>query len=233
VIAMSRSPRLAASTLKPVEVSNAVPGADAALLQNWPAIAALGCATLLRPPLLALFCSIRCPGKLILETYDLARTLRDAGVPVVSGFHTPMEKECLDLLLRGNQPIILCPARSIEGMRLPSALKTAVESGRLLLLSPFKQKDRRPTAKLAADRNRFVAALATEVFVAFAAEGGKTAELCRDLLAAGRPVLTFDSPANARLIGMGGIPVTAVALAHRWNQNGRISPNSEPSSSVL
>jgi predicted Rossmann fold nucleotide-binding protein DprA/Smf involved in DNA uptake len=202
--------------LKTSEVSNAAPDADASALQKWPAIAALGTVALLRSPLLALFCSIRCPGKLILETYDLARALRDAGIPVVSGFHTPMEKECLDLLLRGNQPVIMCPARSIEGMRVPSALKTAVESGRMLLLSPFKPKDRRATAKLAEERNRFVAALASEVFVAYAHEGGKTEQLCRNLIAARKPVFTFDAHANARLIALGSAPITTAGLLKRY-----------------
>jgi len=209
---MPASPQLAPCWLKPAEISNATPLADASSLDKWPAIAALGSVTLLRSPLLGLFCSIRCPGKLILETYDLARALRDAAVPVISGFHTPMEKECLDLLLRGNQPVVMCPARSIEGMRLPSALKSHIESGRLLLLSPFKQKDRRPTAKLAEERNRFVAALATEVFVAYAAEGGKTEQLCRDLIAATKPVFTFDTPANARLVAIGSTPVTGTVF---------------------
>ena len=124
-----------------------------------------------------------------------------------------MEKECLDLLLRGNQPVIMCPARSIKRMRLPSGLKTAVESGRLLLLSPFKQKDRRTTAKLAEERNRFIAALASEVYVAYADEGGKTEQLCRHLIAARKPVLTFDAPANAKLIAMGSTPMTTATLA--------------------
>jgi predicted Rossmann fold nucleotide-binding protein DprA/Smf involved in DNA uptake len=168
--------------------------------------------------MLGFFCSIRCPGKVILAVYDLARALRDAGVPVIGGFHTPMEKECLELLLRGNQPIFMCPARSIEGMRLPSALKAAVESGRLLLLSPFPKKDRRPTTQLAEQRNRFVASLAAEVFVSHAAEGGKTEQLCRDLLAAGKPVSTFDSPANSRLIAMGASPVTSATLIERWGR---------------
>ncbi len=219
--------------MKVSELRDPAPSADASSLQKWPEISALGSTALLRSPLLALFCSIRCPGKLILESYDLARALRDAAVPVISGFHTPMEKECLDLLLRGNQPVVICPARSIEGMRLPSALRSAVEAGRLLLLSPFKQKDRRPTAKLAEERNRLVAALATEVFVAYANEGGKTEQLCRDLIAAGKPVLTFDSPANAKLIGMGAIPMKPGELVQRWNQSGRrVSLNSVPSSRV-
>jgi hypothetical protein len=44
--------------------------------------------------------------------------LRGAGIPIIGGFHSPMEKECLDLLLRGQQPIVICPARSIQGMRI-------------------------------------------------------------------------------------------------------------------
>jgi predicted AAA+ superfamily ATPase len=46
----------------------------------------------------------------VLRTFALA--LREAGIPVIGGFHAPMEKECLDLLLRGTQPVVICPARS-------------------------------------------------------------------------------------------------------------------------
>src|SRR5574341_192332 len=77
-------------------------------------LTALGDVDILQRKKLALFCSVRCPGALILQTYNLARALRDAGVTVISGFHSPMEKECLTLLLRGTQPVIVCPARGIE-----------------------------------------------------------------------------------------------------------------------
>ena len=84
----------------------------------FPKIYALGNIDISKKPLLGLFCSVKCPGDLILRTYDLARVLREKGVPVISGFHTPIEKDCLDLLLRGVQPLICCPARGIQGMRL-------------------------------------------------------------------------------------------------------------------
>jgi predicted Rossmann fold nucleotide-binding protein DprA/Smf involved in DNA uptake len=102
--------------------------------------------------------------------------LRDAGVAVIGGFHSPMEKECLNLLLRGKQPIVICPARGLQRMRIPPAWKTPLESGRLLILSPFGEEHRRVTADLAAQRNQFVAALADKVFIAHAATGSKTAE---------------------------------------------------------
>jgi len=98
----------------------------------------LGNTNILKENKLALFCSRQCPGNLILKAYDLARSLRDAGTTVISGFHTPVEKECLRILLRGKQPIIICPARSIEGMRIPSEWRQPIEEYRLLLLSPFE-----------------------------------------------------------------------------------------------
>ena len=172
-----------------------------------PGTTTLGNLDILRHPLLALFCSVRCPGNLILQTYDLARALRDAGTVVVGGFHTPMEKECLALLLRGSQPVVVCPARSIEGFRLPSTWKTPLAEGRLLLLSPFPAGQRRATADLAATRNAFVANIAERVFVAHAAPGGRTSALCQDILAAGKPLLTLDDPANTALITNGAHPI--------------------------
>ena len=81
------------------------PAAVKAELAEPPALSAIGNRELLKCRLLAFFCSVKCPGNLILQTYDLARALRDACVPVIGGFHSPMEKECLALLLRGTQPV--------------------------------------------------------------------------------------------------------------------------------
>lgn len=46
-----------------------------------PEAAHVGNLRLLDEPLTAPFCSQRCPGDLILKTYDLARAMRDAGAP--------------------------------------------------------------------------------------------------------------------------------------------------------
>ena len=50
-----------------------------------------------------------------------SEALRDAKIAVISGFHSPLEKDCLELLLRGDQLIVICPARNIENMRMPAA----------------------------------------------------------------------------------------------------------------
>src|SRR4029453_2326543 len=63
-----------------------------------------------RNPLVVLFCSVQCSEANILPTYDLARALCAAGVTVISGFPSPLEKECLTTLLQGSSPVIICPA---------------------------------------------------------------------------------------------------------------------------
>jgi predicted Rossmann fold nucleotide-binding protein DprA/Smf involved in DNA uptake len=173
----------------------------------------LGDPRLLDTSKLALFCSIKCPGELILKLFDLAKELRDRGVGVISGFHAPMDKECFDILLRGKGPIVWCPARSIEGMRLKPAYKKAVDDGRLLIVSPFPAKQSRISAEKAEQRNRLVAALAERVFVAYADPGGKTEQLCRDVVASGKPLFTFDSRHNQNLLAIGAKVQTEHAIA--------------------
>ncbi len=151
-------------------------------------IFALGSLDILPLRKIALFCSIKCPGEQIIKAYDLARNLRDTGKTVISGFHSPMEKECLTLLLRGEQPIILCPARSLERMRLPADRKKAMAAGRLLLLSPF-HRGRRATVELARERNTFVAAMADEACFVHTTPGGNLEQLKARVTEWGIPIL--------------------------------------------
>ena len=151
----------------------------------------------------ALFCSSRCPAQIILKAHELAQQFRASGVPTIGGYHSPVEKECLRVLLRGSQPIILCPARSIENMRLSPAWKGALAEGRLLLLSTFDSNHRRSTAALAGQRNAFVAALADKICIAHASEGSKTLQFAQQVSEWGKPLFTFDTPANRSLFQCG------------------------------
>ena len=178
-------------------------------------IAALGDSALLRRGVLAFFCSAKCPGRLILETYDLAQKLRRSQYVVAGGFHTPMEKECLSILLVGPAPVIVCPARSIDNMRLPKDWSRPMEEGRLLVLSPFDDKHKRVTAQTSQVRNEFVAAIADKVFMAHAASGGKTEALASKVVACGKPLLTVAGEENANLLTIGAIAVDEQSLSLR------------------
>lgn len=169
---------------------------------------ALGNREILNNKKVGFFCSSKCPGDLIIKTYDLAKKWRDDGVTIIGGFHSPMEQECLTILLRGKQSVIVCPARSIENMRLKADYKTPLAEGRLLFLSPFPGKEKRMTADLALARNRFVAALADEIFVAHAAEGGKIEAFCCELASRGKSLATLESDVNTNLIALGARPLS-------------------------
>jgi len=171
-------------------------------------ITGLGNLDILNQKKLAFFCSVKCPGHLILKTYDLSQSLRQAGVTVIGGFHSPIERECLTILLRGKQPIIVCPARSIKGMRIRKEFKRPLEEKRLLFLSPFKESQRRNTVENAIERNRFVAALADAVFVTHASPNSKTEKFCKDVLKWGKPIYTLMCNANMTLATLGAIPIT-------------------------
>jgi len=153
---------------------------------------AYGPIDIIAEPIIGLFCSSQCPGSRILKTFDAIVKMRDEGQILMGGFHSAMEWECLRILLRGRQPVIWVPARSILGMRLKPELQPAFKDGRLLILSPFAPTpaNARVTAALAQQRNRFVGALADRIFVPYAAPGGRTASLQEELKRAGKLVFS-------------------------------------------
>ncbi len=144
---------------------------------------------------------------MIVKTYDRSQIFRDTCMTVISGFHSPMERECLTILLRGAQPIVVCPARSINNMRINKEYEKPLKDGRLLFLSPFDENQRRISAKSSHYRNLFVAALSAAVFVVNAGPGSKTESFCKEILSWQKPIYRFESDYNKNLIKMGALPV--------------------------
>jgi predicted Rossmann fold nucleotide-binding protein DprA/Smf involved in DNA uptake len=91
----------------------------------------------------------------------------------------------------------------MEEMRMPEELKKPLDEGRLLLLSPFGEKDRRINVRLATRRNEFVIALADEILVAYAEAGGKTVSFCRKTLEWRKPLFMFESREHEDLLAAG------------------------------
>jgi predicted Rossmann fold nucleotide-binding protein DprA/Smf involved in DNA uptake len=152
---------------------------------------AAGPVQLLDQPKTGFFSSSQSPGSIILKTFDAITRMRDEGQVLIGGFHSVLEWECLGILLRGRQPVIWVPARSIAGMHLKPELVPAFDAGRLLILSPFPPKDKRITATHAEARNRFVGALADRIFVPHAAPNSRTLALVTEMKNAGKDILPF------------------------------------------
>jgi predicted Rossmann fold nucleotide-binding protein DprA/Smf involved in DNA uptake len=170
---------------------------------EWPVLYGLGNREILRCQCLGLICSVQCPGSVVIKTLDAIRELRDAGVVVAGGFHSPMEQECLDFLLRGDQPVIICPARHPSTNRLPPSWREALDADRLLIVSPFGSEIKRPTQFHAQTRNEFVAALSAAVLIPHASSGGKAEAVARQILQRGQPLVTLDDDENNSLVGVG------------------------------
>lgn len=141
----------------------------------------------------AVLCSRQCPGEVILRLFELARHLRASDLTFIGGFHTPAERDFLHHLLPGNCRLIICPARSLAGMRVPAAWQKAIEAERMLLLSPFQARSTsRQSARLAAQRNKFILALAEKILLLHASPASRTEHLVNHAALGSIPVVSLE-----------------------------------------
>jgi len=157
-----------------------------------PVIAYMGNLALLKERKTALFCSVKCPGCEIIKTLDYAMKLRNEGKTLISGFHSPVEKECFNIYLRGDAPVIVCPARGLEEMRIKREWRKPLKAGKMLILSPFTALERRLKRDLAWKRNLFAAAIAEEIVIAYAGKGSRTERLGEDVESWGKEIRSME-----------------------------------------
>lgn len=102
----------------------------------------------------------------VLPTLDwVAEIARREDIAVVSGFHSKMEREVLDYLLRGRCGIICVLARSIYH-KIPTKFIEAFDNYRILFISDEKSDNVIMTGKHSAlKRNKLVASLSDEIVV--------------------------------------------------------------------
>jgi predicted Rossmann fold nucleotide-binding protein DprA/Smf involved in DNA uptake len=127
-------------------------------------------------PKTAFLCSRRVPAGAILKCYDWAAEARDAGRCVISGFHSPIEKDVLYYLLKGNQPVIIALHRGI-GPQIESRFAAEIEAGKLLIVSPFARSIRRGDARTAAVRNRLMVTIADSITIGYASPDGELSKI--------------------------------------------------------
>jgi predicted Rossmann fold nucleotide-binding protein DprA/Smf involved in DNA uptake len=141
----------------------------------------IGNLEILGAPKIGLFCSVECPGDPLWAAGNAVRAVRDHGAVAVSGFHSPVEKACLRILLDDNVLAIIALARSLQNIRVPKTWQRPLQDGRLLLVSAFEQLPRNPTRKSSRQRNELVAALSDEILIIYAEPGGNIDRLGRTI----------------------------------------------------
>jgi predicted Rossmann fold nucleotide-binding protein DprA/Smf involved in DNA uptake len=143
----------------------------------------LGREDLLNNALLAFFASRQCSGTAIRLAMDWALAQAAKKQAVVSGFHSPLEQSVLKVLLQAKSPVVAVLARPVSQAKLPTQWHTALEQGRMAVVSaePHSgQVQSRLTATLASERNDLVARLAGRIIVAHASPGGALERACQD-----------------------------------------------------
>jgi hypothetical protein len=123
----------------------------------------LGNISLLDRKKIGYFASSKIATLSVLPTLDWAAEVATReDVAIVSGFHSKMEREVLDFLLRGKCGIVCVLARSIY-KKIPDKFSEAYNSRRVLFIAPFKTSATMTSRHLCGKRNEYVASISDEL----------------------------------------------------------------------
>jgi hypothetical protein len=139
----------------------------------------------------AFLCSDKFSAGSVLKSYDWAAEMKRQGNCVMSGFHSKLEKDVFEILLKGDSPLIWVLAAG-DPEHIFEKYKSHVEAGRLLIIPPPEGSRRYNWLKrheYAHARNKFVVDNADEVVFAHIRKGGKLERLA---LREGVPVRVLD-----------------------------------------
>ncbi len=128
----------------------------------------------------AFLCSRNIPASAVLKCFDWAIEQREKGNCIISGFHSNIEKDVFHYLLAGTQPIILVLARGMKEKFEPE-LRKAIDSNRLLVISPFEKEVKRISIEKAQIRNRFMINLANEIVIGYVSRNGMLNRLINEV----------------------------------------------------
>ena len=131
-------------------------------------------ALLERPNKVAFLSSRKITASVVLKCYDWATEIRETDQCIISGFQSPLEKDVLKFLLRGNAPIILVLARKLWET-VPNELLVAKDTNRLLIVSPVSCN--RASIASAAIRNRWILANSSSLVIGSLDPNGHLAKL--------------------------------------------------------
>ena len=134
----------------------------------------VGNAALLDGPLTAFFASRTCPGSAIRAAIDWAVAEAREGQTIISGFHSPLERSVLEVLLTAHGKAVIALARDVDKARQPSAWRQAVLKNEIAIVS-VDPGTQRLTEDLASTRNDWVAKLASDIVIAHAEPAGTLA----------------------------------------------------------
>lgn len=134
--------------------------------------------SLLDRELVAFFASRNAPAQAAALARKWAYEIAQTDKVVISGFHSPIEREVFSVLEAHSRPVIVALGRSLY-RKIPSHFQPAFEQQRLLFIS-FREQ-RRPSLSNSQLRNWSVAEMASQVVFAPFAPSSQLSALCFSL----------------------------------------------------
>lgn len=159
----------------------------------------------------AFFWSPKTPTMVSLQLFDVVEAMREARLPIMGSFQSEREKGWMKTIADAGQPLILCPALDIFNMSLPFVEMWMEE--RAVVVTPRSFAIRKPNAAMREERDEIIAAIAEQVFIAYAPPTSNLESLARRLLTKGKPVFVVNVPENAELLALGARGVNAADVA--------------------
>lgn len=126
----------------------------------------------------AFLCSQRCSAAAVLKSYDWAKLQREERNCVVCGNHSQIEKDVFQILIKGDQPLILVLARGMK-TRWEPEIENAVNENRLLIISPFEHRIKRVTRETAEKRNKHIINNSDSIIIGYKTENGQLDKLLK------------------------------------------------------
>ena len=174
-----------------------------------PSLWCRGDPTILNHTLLGIISARQIDSDLALESSQLLEQLvfmKD--ISFVGGWHSPLEKEALRVLLAQDASIIFCISKSLDRFIPSIEVGSRVGQGLALLLTHCSFKAKRITRDASMRRNELVIELAKAILVLSAPAGSASLKLARSALARGKPVHTLEHRLNKDLLLAGAVPAT-------------------------
>jgi predicted Rossmann fold nucleotide-binding protein DprA/Smf involved in DNA uptake len=125
-------------------------------------------------PVIGVLASGKAPGTVVWDSYHFFYALRDAGVTIAGGWHSPLEKGILDALIEGKVNVAFFAAKGLKGRGFHQKFKLLDKASRGLMISPFPDSvtkingTERPRL-----RNELLAAISDVLLIPYIKPGGK------------------------------------------------------------
>ena len=175
-------------------------------------IGGIGNAELLQGKLVGILSSRTLAAGILLKAKYVLQEFLALGpnVRFAGGWQSPMERECLELLLTRRANVVYCLPYHIQGFKPSGPLADALEAERLLVLSRDSQK--RPSRASNERRNRLVWALSDALLVLHAPGRSGTSRMASEAVSAGVPVFLPEHADHEFLFSDGARPAAIDAI---------------------